>query len=110
MDVSPRQMVSVATSLIPFLEHDDANRALMGANMQRQAVPLLRSDSPFVGTGMEGYAAIDAGDVITADKAGVVAEVSADSVTVQLDEGGTQTYYLRKFDRSNQGTSYNNRV
>lgn len=110
MDVSPRQMVSVATSLIPFLEHDDANRALMGANMQRQAVPLLRSDSPFVGTGMEGYAAVDAGDVITADKAGVVAEVSADSVTVQLDEGGTQTYFLRKFDRSNQGTSYNNRV
>lgn len=110
MDVSPRQMVSVATSLIPFLEHDDANRALMGANMQRQAVPLLRSDSPFVGTGMEGYAAVDAGDVITAEKSGVVAEVSADSVTLQLDEGGTQTYYLRKFDRSNQGTSYNNRV
>lgn len=110
MDVSPRQMVSVGTSLIPFLEHDDANRALMGANMQRQAVPLLRSDSPFVGTGMEGYAAIDAGDVVTADKPGVVTEVSADSVTVQLDEGGTQTYWLRKFDRSNQGTSYNNRV
>ncbi|SMH30806.1 DNA-directed RNA polymerase subunit beta [Rathayibacter oskolensis] len=110
MDVSPRQMVSVATSLIPFLEHDDANRALMGANMQRQAVPLLRSESPVVGTGMEGFAAIDAGDVITADKAGVVQEVSADTVTVQLDEGGTQTYYLRKFDRSNQGTSYNNRV
>ncbi|MFZ4893424.1 DNA-directed RNA polymerase subunit beta [Plantibacter sp. Mn2098] len=110
MDVSPRQMVSVATSLIPFLEHDDANRALMGANMQRQAVPLLRSDSPLVGTGMEGYAAIDAGDVVTADKAGVVQEVSAESVTIQLDEGGTQTYYLRKFDRSNQGTSYNNRV
>ncbi|MBF4568312.1 DNA-directed RNA polymerase subunit beta [Plantibacter sp. VKM Ac-2880] len=110
MDVSPRQMVSVATSLIPFLEHDDANRALMGANMQRQAVPLLMSDSPLVGTGMEGYAAIDAGDVVTADKAGVVQEVSAESVTIQLDEGGTQTYYLRKFDRSNQGTSYNNRV
>jgi DNA-directed RNA polymerase subunit beta len=110
MDVSPRQMVSVGTSLIPFLEHDDANRALMGANMQRQAVPLLRSDSPLVGTGMEGYAAIDAGDVLTAQKAGVVAEVSADVVTLQLDEGGTQTYYLRKFDRSNQGTSYNHRV
>ncbi|WP_092503109.1 DNA-directed RNA polymerase subunit beta [Agrococcus jejuensis] len=110
MDVSPRQMASVATSLIPFLEHDDANRALMGANMQRQAVPLLRSDSPLVGTGMEGFAAIDAGDVVTADKAGVIAEVSADVVTVQLDEGGTQTYYLRKFDRSNQGTSYNTRV
>jgi DNA-directed RNA polymerase subunit beta len=110
MDVSPRQMVSVATSLIPFLEHDDANRALMGANMQRQAVPLLRSESPLVGTGMEGFAAIDAGDVITADKAGVVAEVSADQVTIQLDAGGTQDYFLRKFDRSNQGTSYNNRV
>ncbi|OQJ54375.1 DNA-directed RNA polymerase subunit beta [Clavibacter sepedonicus] len=110
MDVSPRQMVSVATSLIPFLEHDDANRALMGANMQRQAVPLLRSESPLVGTGMEGYAAIDAGDVLTADASGVVAEVSAEVVTIQLDEGGTQTYYLRKFDRSNQGTSYNHRV
>ncbi len=110
MDVSPRQMVSVATSLIPFLEHDDANRALMGANMQRQAVPLLRSESPVVGTGMEGFAAIDAGDVVTAEGAGVISEVSADAVTVQLDEGGTQTYYLRKFDRSNQGTSYNHRV
>ena len=110
MDVSPRQMVSVATSLIPFLEHDDANRALMGANMQRQAVPLLRSESPLVGTGMEGFAAIDAGDVLTALKAGVVSEVSADVVTVQLDEGGTQDYFLRKFDRSNQGTSYNHRV
>jgi DNA-directed RNA polymerase subunit beta len=110
MDVSPRQMVSVATSLIPFLEHDDANRALMGANMQRQAVPLLRSESPVIGTGMEGYAAIDAGDVITALGAGVVAEVSADAVSIQLDAGGTQDYYLRKFDRSNQGTSYNHRV
>ena len=110
MDVSPRQMVSVATSLVPFLEHDDAQRALMGANMQRQAVPLLRSDSPLVGTGMEGYAAIDAGDVLTADKAGVIAEVSADRVVVQLDEGGTQEYHLRKFDRSNQGTSYNQKV
>ncbi|WP_022883301.1 DNA-directed RNA polymerase subunit beta [Glaciibacter superstes] len=110
MDVSPRQMVSVGTSLIPFLEHDDANRALMGANMQRQAVPLLRSDSPLVGTGMEGYAAIDAGDVITALGAGVVSEVAADAVTVQLDAGGTQEYFLRKFDRANQGTSYNNRV
>jgi DNA-directed RNA polymerase subunit beta len=110
MDVSPRQMVSVATSLIPFLEHDDANRALMGANMQRQAVPLVRSESPLVGTGMEGYAAIDAGDVLINDKAGVVSEVSADAVTIQLDDGGTKTYYLRKFDRSNQGTSYNHRV
>ena len=110
MDVSPRQMVSVATSLVPFLEHDDAQRALMGANMQRQAVPLLRSDSPLVGTGMEGYAAVDAGDVLTADKPGVVTEVSADRVVVQLDEGGTQEFHLRKFDRSNQGTSYNQKV
>ena len=110
MDVSPRQMVSVATSLIPFLEHDDANRALMGANMQRQAVPLVRSESPLVGTGMEGYAAIDAGDVVIAKDAGVIADVSADVVTVQLDEGGTRSYYMRKFDRSNQGTSYNHRV
>jgi DNA-directed RNA polymerase subunit beta len=110
MDVSPRQMVSVATSLIPFLEHDDANRALMGANMQRQAVPLLRSESPVVGTGMEGYAAIDAGDVVTVNNAGVVSEVSADVVIVQLDDGGSESYYLRKFDRSNQGTSYNHRV
>ncbi|RDV43113.1 DNA-directed RNA polymerase subunit beta [Leifsonia sp. ku-ls] len=110
MDVSPRQMVSVGTSLIPFLEHDDANRALMGANMQRQAVPLLRSESPVVGTGMEGYAAIDAGDVVTAEKSGVVTEVSADAVTVMADDGTYQTYYLRKFDRSNQGTSYNHRV
>ncbi|WP_025156580.1 DNA-directed RNA polymerase subunit beta [Leifsonia aquatica] len=110
MDVSPRQMVSVGTSLIPFLEHDDANRALMGANMQRQAVPLLRSESPVVGTGMEGFAAIDAGDVVTADKSGVVTEVSADAVTVQADDGTIKTYYLRKFDRSNQGTSYNHRV
>src|SRR3546814_8905054 len=76
MDVSPRQMVSVATALIPFLEHDDANRALMGANMQRQAVPLIRSDSPIVGTGMELRAAVDAGDVVTATKGGVVKDVS----------------------------------
>ncbi len=110
MDVSPRQMVSVATSLIPFLEHDDANRALMGANMQRQAVPLVRSESPVVGTGMEGFAAIDAGDVITAEKSGVISDVSADVVTIDLDEGGTKSYYMRKFDRSNQGTNYNHRV
>ncbi|WP_119697408.1 DNA-directed RNA polymerase subunit beta [Microbacterium halotolerans] len=110
MDVSPRQMTSVGTALIPFLEHDDANRALMGANMQRQAVPLIESESPFVGTGMEGYAAVDSGDSIIADKAGVVTEVSADSVTLQLDEGGTQEFFLRKFDRSNQGNSYNQRV
>ena len=87
MDVSPRQMVSVGTSLIPFLEHDDANRALMGANMQRQAVPLIRPDAPLVGTGMERRTAVDAGDVLVADKAGVVTEVCADFVRVANDDG-----------------------
>ena len=87
MDVSPQQMVSVATAMIPFVEHDDANRALMGANMQRQAVPLLRSESPLVGTGMELRAAVDAGDVVVVDKAGVVEELCADYVTVMADDG-----------------------
>ncbi|MEE2031919.1 DNA-directed RNA polymerase subunit beta [Rhodococcus chondri] len=109
MDVSPRQMVSVATAMIPFLEHDDANRALMGANMQRQAVPLVRSESPIVGTGMELRAAVDAGDVIVTEKAGVVEEVSADFITVMADDGTRRTYRLRKFDRSNQGTCSNQR-
>jgi DNA-directed RNA polymerase subunit beta len=109
MDVSPRQMVSVATALIPFLEHDDANRALMGANMQRQAVPLIKSDSPLVGTGMEYRAAVDAGDVVTAQKAGVVKEVSADAVEVMNDDGTYQTYRMAKFRRSNQGTCINQR-
>ena len=107
MDVSPRQMVSVATAMIPFLEHDDANRALMGANMQRQAVPLLRSESPLVGTGMELRAAVDAGDVVVAEKAGVVEEVSADFITVMADDGSRRTYRLHKFRRSNQGTCSN---
>ncbi|MHA6792700.1 DNA-directed RNA polymerase subunit beta [Pseudonocardia bannensis] len=107
IDVSPRQMVSVATALIPFLEHDDANRALMGANMQRQAVPLLRSEAPLVGTGMELRAAVDAGDVLVADKAGVVEELCADYITVMADEGTRQTYRLNKFRRSNQGTCNN---
>jgi DNA-directed RNA polymerase subunit beta len=110
MDVSPRQMVSVATALIPFLEHDDANRALMGANMQRQAVPLVRSEAPVVGTGMERRAAVDAGDVIVATKPGVVTEVSADLVLVANDDGTTGSYRVHKFVRSNQGTSYNQRV
>ena len=109
MDVSPRQMVSVATALIPFLEHDDANRALMGANMQRQAVPLIRSDAPLVGTGMEFRAAVDAGDVLVAEKAGVVKEVSADSIEVMNDDGTYTTYKLAKFRRSNQGTCINQR-
>jgi DNA-directed RNA polymerase subunit beta len=107
IDVSPRQMVSVATAMIPFLEHDDANRALMGSNMQRQSVPLLRSESPLVGTGMEYRAATDAGDVILADKPGVVEEVSADEVTVANDDGTRTTYLIAKFTRSNQGTCFN---
>src|SRR6476620_7271657 len=100
MDVSPRQMVSVATALIPFLEHDDANRALMGANMQRQAVPLVISDSPLVGTGMEWRAAVDAGDVLVAEKDGVVKEVSAEVIEAMNDDGTYTTYKLNKFRRS----------
>ncbi|ART22098.1 DNA-directed RNA polymerase subunit beta [Corynebacterium striatum] len=107
VDVSPRQMVSVATAMIPFLEHDDANRALMGANMQRQAVPLVRSEAPFVGTGMEQRAAYDAGDLIITPKAGVVENVTADLITIMDDEGQRDTYMLRKFERTNQGTNYN---
>ncbi len=107
MDVSPRQMVSVATAMIPFLEHDDANRALMGANMQRQAVPLVRTEAPFVGTGMEYRAAKDAADVIIATKPGVVHEVSADEIVVQNDDGKYSHYFLTKFRRSNQGTCVN---
>ncbi|MFB9878288.1 DNA-directed RNA polymerase subunit beta, partial [Planobispora siamensis] len=107
MDVSARQMVSVATAMIPFLEHDDANRALMGSNMQRQSVPLLKSEAPLVGTGMEYRAATDAGDVITAEKAGVVEEVSADYITVMNDDGTRTTYRVAKFKRSNQGTCFN---
>ncbi|MGX1773652.1 DNA-directed RNA polymerase subunit beta [Nocardia brasiliensis] len=109
MDVSPRQMVSVASAMIPFLEHDDANRALMGANMQRQAVPLIRSEAPIVGTGMELRASIDAGDLVLNDKAGVVEEVSADYITVMADDGTRRSYRLRKFARSNQGNCYNQR-
>ena len=110
MDVSARQMVSVGTSLIPFLEHDDANRALMGANMQRQAVPLIRPDAPLVGTGMERRTAVDAGDVVVAAKAGVVTEVCADFVRVANDDGSESLYKVAKFLRSNQGNCYNQRV
>jgi DNA-directed RNA polymerase subunit beta len=107
MDVSPRQMVSVATAMIPFLEHDDANRALMGSNMQRQSVPLLKSEAPLVGTGMEFRAAVDAGDVVVAEAAGTVEEVSADFVIVAQADGAKRTYRLAKFRRSNQGTCIN---
>ncbi|QSB15506.1 DNA-directed RNA polymerase subunit beta [Natronosporangium hydrolyticum] len=107
MDVSPRQMVSVATAMIPFLEHDDANRALMGANMQRQAVPLVRAEAPLVGTGMEYRAAVDAGDVVVAEAAGVVEDTCADYVTVHQDDGHRRTYLLHKFRRSNSGSCVN---
>jgi len=110
MDVAARQMVSAATALIPFLEHDDANRALMGSNMMRQAVPLVQSEAPLVGTAMEYRAALDSGDVVRAEKAGVVQEVSADVVTMANDDGTQQSYRISKFTRSNQGTSYNQRV
>ena len=109
MDVSPRQMVSVATALIPFLEHDDASRALMGSNMQRQAVPLVRSEAPFVGTGMEFRGAVDAGDVMTTTKAGVVSSVTADLIDLTNDDGTYETRKLQKFSRSNQGTCINQR-
>ena len=107
MDVSPRQMVSVATAMIPFLEHDDANRALMGSNMQRQSVPLLRSEAPLVGTGMEYRAATDAGDVIVAEQGGVVEQASADFIAIANDDGTRNTYLVAKFRRSNQGTCFN---
>ncbi|MDR9363579.1 MAG: DNA-directed RNA polymerase subunit beta [Microbacteriaceae bacterium] len=110
IDVSPRQLASVSTSLIPFLEHDDSSRALMGANMQRQAVPILRADSPIVGTGMERVAAIDSGACVINEVAGVVEEIDADYITVMHDDGKRATYVFRKFERSNQGTPINHRV
>ena len=109
MDVSPKQIVSVATALIPFLEHDDANRALMGANMQRQAVPLLQPSAPIVGTGMEYRAAKDSGSLIVADEAGTVTAVDAQGITVRNAEGIERTYELLKFVRSNAGTCINQR-
>ncbi|EPH07146.1 DNA-directed RNA polymerase subunit beta [Propionibacterium sp. oral taxon 192 str. F0372] len=109
MDVSPRQMVSVGTALIPFLEHDDASRALMGANMQRQAVPLVRSEAPYVGTGMEYRAAVDVGDVTLARKAGVITSVSADLIETANDDGTYDVFRLEKFRRSNAGTCVNQR-
>jgi DNA-directed RNA polymerase subunit beta len=109
MDVSPKQIVSVAAALIPFLEHDDANRALMGANMQRQAVPLLQSEAPLIGTGVEFRAAVDAGDVILAEDAGVVDDVSAEDILIRERGGNLRAYKLQKFQRSNQGTCINQR-
>jgi DNA-directed RNA polymerase subunit beta len=104
VDISPQQIWSVATAMIPFLEHDDANRALMGSNMQRQAVPLLNTDAPLVGTGMERRAALDTGDVLLAQNAGTVAFVDANEIAVERSDGTSNSYRLQKFMRSNQGT------
>jgi DNA-directed RNA polymerase subunit beta len=109
MDVSPKQIVSVSAALIPFLEHDDANRALMGSNMQRQAVPLVKPDAPIVGTGMEWQAAIDSGQVVVARNPGEVVSVTSNEVTVQEEDGTRQVYRLRKYNRSNQSTCIDQR-
>ncbi len=109
MDVSPKQVVSVATALIPFLEHDDANRALMGSNMQRQAVPLLEPESPIVGTGMEERAARDSGQVLVARRGGLITSVTAERIHIETDAGELDEYKLLKFVRSNQGTCINQR-
>ena len=109
MDVSPKMVVSVATAMIPFLENDDANRALMGSNMQRQAVPLLKTDSPIVGTGMEYKAAVDSGTVVLAKRAGTVTQMDAKTIAITTADGEVDTYELIKFMRSNQGTCINQR-
>ena len=109
MDVSPRMMISIATAMIPFLENDDANRALMGANMQRQAVPLMTNQQPIVATGIEHRCAVDSGVVVLAEGEGTVTRVSADSITVRYDSGESKDYKLIKFSRSNQGTCFNQR-
>jgi len=109
MDVSPRQIVSVATALIPFLEHDDANRALMGSNMQRQAVPLLRPSAPLIGTGMERRAAVDTGEILVAKRAGTVEYVDSRTIVVRADDGTLDEYSMPKYMRSNQGTCINHR-
>lgn len=109
MDISPKMVVSVATAMIPFLENDDANRALMGANMQRQAVPLLKTESPYVGTGMEYKAAVDSGVVVVSKHSGIVERVSADEVVIRDDNDKLHPYRITKFKRSNQGTCTNQR-
>jgi DNA-directed RNA polymerase subunit beta len=104
IDVAPRQIVGISAALIPFLEHDDANRALMGSNMQRQAVPLLVPDVPSVSTGMEDQAALDSGQVIVADVDGEVISVQGDRIIIRTDSGEERRYPMRKYDRSNQST------
>ncbi len=107
MDVSPKQIISIATALIPFVEHDDANRALMGANMQRQAVPLIAAEAPYIGTGVEGRAARDAANMVIAEDDGVVTELDGRSMTLEYKKLGKKVYRLLKFERSNQDTSIN---
>ncbi|MCR4841859.1 MAG: DNA-directed RNA polymerase subunit beta [Eubacterium sp.] len=109
MDVSPKMVFSVATALIPFLENDDANRALMGSNMQRQAVPLLTTEAPVVGTGMEGKAAVDSGVCVVARKPGTIESVSSDRIVIRYDDGGEEELTVSKFERSNQSNCYNQR-
>src|SRR5690606_502114 len=115
MDVSPKQVVSVAASLIPFLENDDANRALMGSNMQRQAVPLVKAEAPYVGTGMEKVVARDSGAAIVARRSGIVDQVDATRIVIRATEdvdagaSGVDIYRLKKFQRSNQNTCINQR-
>jgi DNA-directed RNA polymerase subunit beta len=109
MDVSPKQIVGISAALIPFLEHDDANRALMGSNMQRQAVPLIQPEAPIVSTGMEYQAAIDSGQVVVAEKPGEVLSVTGSAITVREEDGNEHVYTLRKFNRSNQSTCIDQR-
>src|SRR5690606_34500557 len=109
MDVAPRQIVGISAALIPFLEHDDANRALMGSNMQRQAVPLLSPDVPIVSTGMEGQAAYDSGQVLVSDVEGEVTSVQGDRIIIRQPSGDERVFRLRKYNRSNQSTSIDQR-
>ena len=109
MDVSPKMVFSVATAMIPFLENDDANRALMGSNMQRQAVPLLITEAPAVGTGMEMKAAVDSGNCVLAQEDGIVERAASNEIIIKSNSGQTHRYKLAKFQRSNQGTSMNHR-
>ena len=107
MDISPKQVVSIATAMIPFLENDDANRALMGSNMQRQAVPLVRREAPIIGTGVEYRAAKDSGAVVVAKNSGIAERVTADEIIIRKEDGSKDRYKLLKFKRSNSGTCIN---
>ena len=106
MDISPKQVVSIATAMIPFLENDDANRALMGSNMQRQAVPLVRREAPIIGTGVEYRAAKDSGAVVVAKNSGIAERVTADEIIIRKEDGSKDRYKLLKFKRSNSRYLY----